>query len=92
MSHELPRALQQARRINKLSATEESNVDVRREGVNVSECRITDARGRLIIMHHLADIVSTAAHYFEPLTRDGSQFLRLLAHPDLDRRISRDGT
>jgi hypothetical protein len=50
MSHEFASAFQKAIRIGKLGATKESNIDMGFEGIDVAECRITYARGRMAVM------------------------------------------
>src|SRR5687767_7264022 len=88
MAHELAGAFQQALRIGNLGAQKKPDIDVSREGIYIGECRITDTRGRLVIVQQLSNIVSAVAHDLEPALRDRGQFIRLLAPPGFDRRIS----
>ncbi len=42
-------------------------------------------------MQELSDFVSTLSHHFEPVRRDGPQFVWLFFHPRVDGRISLNG-
>src|SRR6185503_10762863 len=92
MTHELAGALQQPGRIRQLAAAEETDVDVSRERIDVTECRVIDAGGRLVIMDQLADVVSAPSHDVEPCARDRRELVGLLVHPGIDRRISPNRT
>src|SRR5207253_11004471 len=50
MAHELASAFQQALGIGNLGATKEPDINVSFEGIDIGECRITYARGRMAIM------------------------------------------
>src|SRR5437660_7503477 len=50
MAHELASAFQQALGIGNLGATKEPDIDVSSERIDIRECRITYARGRMAIM------------------------------------------
>src|SRR5262249_16276616 len=88
VTHGLARALEKPSGIGDLRAAEETDVDVIWEGIEVTESRIADARGRMAVMQQLPDVVSAVAHDLEPAPRDRSQFPGMFPHPDVDRRIS----
>ena len=54
-------AFQQALRISNLGATKEPNIDMSFEGIDIAECRITYARGRMVALaeHLHAPVVVT---------------------------------
>jgi len=90
MAHELAGACQQALRIGNLGTTEEPDIDVSCEGIDIGERRITDTRGRMAIMQYLPNIVSAVAHGPKPALRNRSKFTRMLIHPGFDGWISLD--
>ena len=61
MAHVFTTALQQASRIRKLCALEESYVNVSFECIDVAEWRISYARNRTSVMHKLTE---TRLHTF----------------------------
>ena len=90
VTHGFSGAFQKAGWIRELRSTEESDIDVSGECIDVGECSIADARGRLIIVHHLANIISARPKNVEPLPRDGTQFAGLLFHPGTDSGVPLD--
>src|SRR5258706_9346423 len=92
MAHELASAFQQAIGIGNLGASKKTDIDVSREGIDVAECRVAYAGGRMAIMQQLSHVISAVAHGFKPALRYGSQFIRMLQHPGVDRWISLDRT
>ena len=72
VAHELASALQQAIWIGDLGATEEPDVDVSFEGVDIGECPILYTSGRMAIMQQFAYIISTIADNVEPMPRDSA--------------------
>jgi len=50
MTHELASAFQQAVWIGQLGATKKSDIDVSSEGVDIGECRVSYAGGRMAVM------------------------------------------
>ena len=73
MAHELASSFQQALGIGNLGAAKEPDVDVSFEGIDIAECCITDARGRMAVMQQLSNIVAAPAQDLEPALRDRSQ-------------------
>jgi hypothetical protein len=86
--HELAGAFKQAIGIGKLGTTKKTDIDVRCEGIGVSECRVPDTRGRMTVVQYFSDIVSAGAHHLKPALRDCSQFIIMLAHPRFDAKVS----
>src|SRR5271154_416505 len=88
MTHELARALQQARRIRQCRAVKEPHVYVRGEYIHIAEGRVSQTYNRIAVMQKLPDFVPALSHRLKPLLRDGSQFTCMLFHPRIDGRIS----
>ena len=63
---------------------------MRCERIDVSECRISDAGGRMPVMQQLSNIASTTAHDLKSVERDRPQLIRSFLHPLVDGRISFD--
>src|SRR3954451_7321084 len=91
MAHKLSGSLQQMSRIGQRCPTEETNIHVRREYVDVAEGRISQACNGATVMENLPDFIAASSHHFEPILGDGSQFTFTLIHPLLDSWISLDG-
>jgi hypothetical protein len=87
MAHKPASAFQQTAWIGKLGAAKETDIDVRCEGIDIGECRITYTRGRMAIMQQLSNIVSAVAHNLKPVLRDCPQITGMLIYPTLNRRI-----
>src|SRR5271154_534841 len=90
MTHELARALQQARRIRQCRAVKEPHVYVRGEYIHIAEGRISQACNRIAVMQKLPDFVPALSHHLKPLMRDDPQFTRMLVHPRIDGGIPLD--
>ena len=86
--HAFARALQQARGVVERCTVEEADVDMGCVRVDISEGSVRHACGWLVVMHHFAHIITTAAHYVEPVPRDSAEFIRLLVQPGSDYRIA----
>lgn len=86
MAHELTGALQQALWIGDLGTAKESDIDMMAEGIDIAECRVTDARGGMAVVQQLSDIVAAAAHDLKPALGDRPQLTGIRA----SRRRSRD--
>jgi hypothetical protein len=65
---------------------------VGREPVDVGECGVRYARGRMAVMEHFANVVSTVAQDLKPLLRDRPQLIRVIFYPGIDGRIALDRT
>lgn len=92
MAHELTGALQQALWIGDLGTAKESDIDMMAEGIDIAECRVTDARGGMAVVQQLSDIVAAAAHDLKPALGDRPQLTGMVVHPGGDRGIALDGT
>src|SRR5262245_45309404 len=74
VTHALATAFQQTRRISEIGAAEETHSHMRLEGIDVGECRVGNASGRMPIVHQLAHVTSALPDDLEPTARDLSQF------------------
>src|ERR1700729_3093427 len=86
--HAFAASQQQSGWILEQRATEEADVDMTFERVDVTERRITDTGDRATIVHQLADIVPALPHHQEPPSRERSQLERTVGQPGVDSRIS----
>src|SRR5436190_3683971 len=91
MTHEFAGAFQQAVRIRKFGALEESDVNMSSKRIYIAKCRFPRARRWMIVMQQLAHIGPTLAHYLEPVSGDRSQFYRAFIEPGVYGRISSNG-
>ena len=73
MTHELARTPEKTRRIGKVGAVKETDIDVGRKRVDVAESGVTHACCRMAIVQDLSNVASTAAHDAEPAPRDRPQ-------------------
>src|ERR1700732_4943676 len=90
MAHELAGALQQVSRIRQRCAVKEPHVYVRIEYIDVAEGCVSQTCNRAAVVQKLPDFVPAFSHHLKPLTRDGSQFTRMLFHPPIDGGIPLD--
>lgn len=88
VTHEPAIALQEPLRIVKLRTTEEADVDMGRERVDVGKRRIINACSGLAIVNQLVHVVSTAAHLLEPALRDVAERITMPLHPGVNCRIA----
>ena len=72
--HVLAGTFQQASWVREFSATEEADIDMGFERVDIGERCIRDTRSRVAIMEQFAYIISTGADNVEPVPRDRAQF------------------
>jgi len=84
MSHIFAITFQQAQWILEFGATEESDIDMGFEHVDIGKGGICDTRGRVAVMEQFTYIISTIAHYLEPMPSDRAQFARMFVHPGSD--------
>jgi len=90
--HILAGALQKACGIVQRRAMEEADIDVRLEGVDVSERRVLYACDGAAIVQQFANIGAAAAHLFKPSLCDPPQFIGRLTEPGVDRGVVADRT
>jgi hypothetical protein len=88
MAHELAGAFQETMWMRNLGPTKKTDIDVSPERIDISKCRVTNARGRMTVMRQLSNIVSAGTDDLEPPPSDISQLVPMPVHPDFDRRIS----
>ena len=70
------RAFEEVGRVWQQGAKEEADVDVFGEDVDVSKRSVADARGRMSVVHELADVVATSPHAGEPVIASGRKSSR----------------
>jgi hypothetical protein len=70
VTHVLTGSLEQSRGIGKMCAQEEAHVDVRREHIDVTECRVAYARSRMPVVEKVSYVVAAVAHAFVPGSRN----------------------
>jgi len=92
VTHKFACAFQQAFRIGNFGTAKEPNIYVSLEGVDVSECCVTDTRRRMTIMQQFPHILSTLAHNPKPTPRDYTQVPFMPLHPGLDGWITLNRT
>jgi hypothetical protein len=90
VAHEPTVAFQEALRVCNLRSTEEADIDVRLEGIDIGERGATHTYGRGAIMQELSNIAATPSHDVKPALRDGPQLTRVLRHPAIHRTIAPD--
>ena len=87
MSHALARTLEQTVGVIEQSTEEESNVDVRHEGVDVAKRRVPDTRCRVSIVKQLSHIIAKAAHKIEPWSAESGELGRARVEPLVHGRV-----
>jgi hypothetical protein len=88
VAHKPTRAHQQALGIGNLGASEESNINVGFENIDVGEGRVGNARRRMSIMQQFSYVPSASTHGLKPALSDCSQFTRMPIQPGLNAWIS----
>ena len=63
---------------------------MRSEYIDVGERRISQTCNRTAVMQKLPNFIPAFSHHLKPLTRDGSQFTRVLFHPHTDSGVPLD--
>jgi len=91
MAHALARALEKSSGIVETGAEEKTDVDVRRESIDVAESSIADAGCGMAVVQELADIVAEVAHEVEPRPRHAAKVGRLRLEPPVNGRVVLDG-
>jgi hypothetical protein len=92
VTHKLACAFQQTVRIGNFGTSEEPNVYVSFEGVDVPECCVTYTRRRMPIVQQFSHIISTLTHNPKPMLRDYTQVPRMRRHPGLNGWITPNRT
>src|SRR6185436_15921326 len=85
-------AFQQARGIQQLGSMEETDGRVGPKHVDVAEWRIFHARHRTSVVNQLTDVVAALPHSHEPYARDGAKRGRLSVQPEVDGRVTLEGS
>jgi len=70
MTNEPAGTLKKARRVRKVDAVKEPDIDMGGKRVDVAECRVPYASRRMAIVQKLSNVASTVAHHAEPAMRD----------------------
>ena len=69
----------------------EANIDVRGEHVDVAECEVADAGGRVAVVEKFAKVAAAAAHHAEPVAGDLAELAGAAVEPFLNLGITFDG-
>ncbi len=88
MAHQLAGTFQNALRVGNLSASKESDIDVRLKGIDVSECRVSDACRRMTVVQAFSYVVPALTHGLKPILRNFAQFAGVLSQPFINGRIT----
>jgi hypothetical protein len=91
MTAELPGSLQQADGIRQCRASEEPDIDMSREGVDIPEARVFDTDSGAAIMDQLSNVVAAGSHTLEPQSRNPAKMLGLGVEPSLNGQIAPHG-
>lgn len=88
--HSFARSFEQTGRIRQVDTTEEPDIDVPGEGIDVGKGRVLDAGRWMTIVKQFTHVTAAGPHHLEPSAGGGAELAFMFRHPAMDGRIVTD--